>query len=266
MSIFRNLAAAFVPVRERRESSGTLSANGAEVVHDCNGDEAALIYLNAGAPTWNATYAIEGSADGTNYFALPAYPFVPGCNGGTIPHAAQPLLTEAINTTNVFRALCVNVGQVRKLRIRLSAWTSGSAAVTINSEAQASLHPNVLAQKTGSLLQSAVSASAGAAITATLPAVAGLRHYIDFIRVTRSATAALTASATPVNVTTTNLPGSPILTFGSDAAGIGIDKFDELDFGSSGMGASVVNTATAVVCPAYTGVIWRINVGYRLGL
>ena len=67
-------------------------------------------------------------------------------------------------------------------------------------------------------------------------------------------------------VTTTNLPGSPVLTFGSDAAGIGIDKEMRLDFGSTGLAASVLGTATTIVCPAYAGVIWRAVVGYRLGL
>ena len=112
----------------------------------------------------------------------------------------------------------------------------------------------------------AVSAGAGSAATATLPAVVGLRHYIDGIQVTRSATAALTAAATPVSVTTTNIPGTPAFTFGQDTAGIGIDKTVEFDFGATGIAASAANTATTVVCPAYAGVIWRINVSYRLGL
>mgnify|MGYP003561930031 CR=1 FL=1 len=36
--------------------------------------------------------------------------------------------------------------------------------------------------------------------------------------------------------------------------------------GGAGLAASAVNTATTVVCPVYTGVIWRVNVSYRLGL
>ena len=108
-------------------------------------------------------------------------------------------------------------------------------------------------------------AAVSTAVTATLPAVAGLRHYIKRISVVRSATAALTASATPVLVTTTNLPGLPVITFGSDAGGIGIDKEQVLDFGGAGLAASAVNTATTVVCPVYTGVIWRVNVSYYLG-
>jgi hypothetical protein len=69
-----------------------------------------------------------------------------------------------------------------------------------------------------------------------------------------------------VLVTTTNLPGNPALTFGADAAGIGIDKEVKLDFGATGLAASALGTATTVVAPVYTGVIWRITVGYRLGV
>ena len=32
----------------------------------------------------------------------------------------------------------------------------------------------------------------------------------------------------------------------------------------SGLKSSVVNTATTIVCPATTNVIWRVNVGYKL--
>ena len=126
------------------------------------------------------------------------------------------------------------------------------------------MHPNCLLQKVSTLHVTATAAT-GVTITATLPAVAGLRHYIDYIQVNRSPTALLTASATPVLVTTTNLPGNPVLTFGQDAAPQGLDREQRLDFSSS-LAASAIGIATTVVCPAYTGVIWRINVAYRLGL
>jgi hypothetical protein len=266
MSIFKNLLGAFVPVRERRESAATLGSVNAELVHDLNGDESALVYLNAAAGTWNATVDFSGSVDGVNFFSVPAYPFSPGCTSATaVPVAAQPLLTEVINSTSVVRVYALQTGQLKKLRVRLPAWTAGNADVTVISEAQASVHPNVVLQKSGTLFVTATGA-AGAAVTATLPAVAGLRHYIDFVQVRRIATAALTAAATPVVVTTTNLPGSPALSFGADAAGIGLDKDGALDFGGSGLAAVLAGTATTVVCPVYVGVIWRVNVAYRLGL
>ena len=89
--------------------------------------------------------------------------------------------------------------------------------------------------------------------------------FIDSLHIVRSATAALTASATPVVVTTTGLPGNPAFTFGQDVAGIGIDKDARLDCGPEGFAAAALGAATTVVCPAYVGVIWRVNCLYHLG-
>mgnify|MGYP000293584473 CR=1 FL=1 len=264
MSILRNLLGNFMPHLEARRVTGTIAAANAEVVLDVSGDESVSIFLN-GTGTFNATYAIEGSPDGTNFFPLLAFPVPQMCLGGTIPLAGQPLITEAVNVATVQRMICTAVGQLQKVRVRLSAYTGGTCAVTINSDACASLNPYVRDQKAATLMITATGA-VSAAVTATLPAVAGLRHYIDRISVVRSATAALTAAATPVLATTTNMPGSPALTFGSDAAGIGLDKELVLDFGGAGLATTTINTATTVVCPAYTGVIWRINVAYRLGM
>ena len=49
----------------------------------------------------------------------------------------------------------------------------------------------------------------GAVATASLPPVVGQFHYITAIDIQLYATAARTGAATPVTVTTTNLPGSP---------------------------------------------------------
>lgn len=264
MSIQRNLAGAFMPHQEARRLTGSLAALNAEVVADVNGDESAVIFIN-GTGTFNATYSVQGSPDGTNYFDLLCFPYAPGSVGGTLPQPGQPLVGEVVNAATVQRILCAAVGGLQKIRIRLTAYTSGTAAITINCDAAASLNPYVRDQKAATLMVTATGA-VSTAVTATLPAVAGLRHYIDRISVVRSATAALTAAATPVVVTTTNLPGTPALTFGSDAGGIGIDREQVFDFGGAGIATNAVNTATTIAAPAWTGVIWRINVSYRLGL
>lgn len=264
MSLLRNLLGNFMPHFEARRTTATLAAVNAEVVHDLNGDASAVIYLN-GTGTLNATYQVEGTADGSNYFPLLCYPYATGSLGGTLPQSAQPLINEVVNAAAVQRALCVSVGGLQKLRVRLTAYASGSCAVTINSDDCRSISPYANDLKAATLMVTAT-AAVSTAVTATLPAVAGLRHYIDRIDVIRSATAALTAAAAPVLVTTTNIPGTPALTFGSDAGGVGVDKIQSIDFGASGMAASAAGTATTVVCPVYTGVIWRVNVAYRLGL
>ena len=264
MSILRNLLGNFMPHFEARRTSGVIAAANAELVLDVSGDESVTIFLN-GTGTFNATYVVEGSPDGTNYFSLLAFPIPQMCVGGTIPQAGQPLISEAVNVATVQRTICAAVGQLQKVRVRLSAYTGGTCTATINADACPSMSPHVRDQKAATLMVTATGA-ASAAVTATLAAVAGLRHYIDRISVVRSATAALTAAAAPVVVTTTNMPGAPALSFGSDAAGIGIDKELVLDFGGAGLATTALNTATTVVCPVYTGVIWRINVAYRLGM
>ena len=271
MSLLRNLLGNFMPHFEARTSTGTLGALNAELVHDVNGDDAAVINITTAACT--LTYAVDGSADGTNYFPLLCFPYGTASIGGVIPMAGQPLLSEGVSAVNLLRVLSTSTGQLKKIRVRVPAYTSGGITVTINSDSCEAINPYANDLKAATLMVTATGAAA-AAVTATLPAVVGvglpagvgLRHYIDRIDVTRSATAALTAAAAPVLVTTTNIPGLPSLTFGSDAGGVGVDKTVSLDFGASGMAASAAGVATTIVCPAYAGVIWRINVAYRLGM
>lgn len=262
MSVITKQDGTFVPVREQRTNSGTIAALNAEVVLALNGDESALIQLNAGAAV-TATIDFQGSMDGgVNYFPILMLPYY--ASVGTLPVNARVLISEAFSAVAPFRVYAAATGGLTHIRARCSAYTSGTLSVVIRSGPEFSMHPNTFA-RTSTLCVTATGA-ASAAVTATLPAVAGLRHYVDRIEVTRSATAALTAAAAPVVVTTTNLPGTPAFTFGSDVAGIGIDKSVVLDAGATGLAASAINTATTIVCPVYTGVIWRINVIYRLGL
>lgn len=254
-----------IPIRQSRRTDGSMSAVNAEIVHNVDGDESVVIYLN-GTGTFNATYAVEGSPDGIDYFPLLCYQYANASLGGALPLAGQPLITEAVNATNVRRMLCAAVGGLRKIRIRLTAFASGNATVAITSDSCASISPYVRDQKSSTLMATATGA-AGVAVSVALPVVPGLHQYIDFISVTRSATAALTASATPVLVTVSNINGClPVITFGSDAGGIGVDIERKLEFGSIGISTVQTGVATSVSCPAYAGVIWRINVSYRLGL
>jgi len=265
MSILRNQTGAIVPVREQRKYPTTvMAALNAEIVMDVNGDESALIYVNGGASTLTCTFLFEGTVDSVNYFPILVVPYFASGSAGS-PSLGAALITEAITATAVQRVYALRCAQLTKFRIRMSAYTTGSADITITTDAQKSLHPAVFDGRPTSLMLSTTAAT-GVAATATIPSVAGLRHYIDFIRVIRSATAVLTASATPTVVTTTNLPGSPAFTFGQSADNIGVDVERALDFGGTGLAASAVGTNTTIVAPATTGVIWRINVGYRLGL
>ena len=259
-----NLTKALRSFTPQRRTSGVLNAVNAELVLDINGEASATIFIN-GTGTFNATYNVQGSPDGTTYFDLLSYPIPQGCLGGTIPQAGQPIISEAVNAATIQRLIAVGVGGMQKIRVRLSAYTSGTSTVTINADIANSISPYVRDQKAATLIVTATAAAAAAA-TATIPAVAGMRHYIDRIDVTKFASALLVAAAAPVLVTTTNIPGSPVFTFPADAAAQGTAVQQNLDFSASGMAATALNTATTVVCPATTSIIWRVTVAYRLGL
>jgi hypothetical protein len=102
----------------------------------------------------------------------------------------------------------------------------------------------------------------GAAVTLTLPApAAGLFHYVTSIEITKFASALLVAGATPVLVTTTNLPGSPVYSFSAAASAAGtIDRYQVTP--TTPLKSSVAATATTIVCPVATTTIWRVNVTY----
>ena len=272
MSILKNALGAIVPVRERRSVGPVnLAALNQEFTMDLNGDSHVLVYVLS--DLFVGTLEFTGAIDGTDvpevapslFFPIQAYAYSIGCTGGTIPSAGQPLLSDALVAANLTRVYSIPVGQLKRLRIRASAYTSGNCSIYAVADPNRSLNPSAGDQDPATLAVTATGA-VNAAVTLTLPAVTGLRHYIDSLHIVRSATAALTASATPVVVTTTGLPGNPAFTFGADVAGIGIDKEQRLECGPEGLAASALGVATTVVCPVYTGVIWRVNCTYHLGV
>lgn len=115
-------------------------------------------------------------------------------------------------------------------------------------------------QEVAASLAVTATGAAAAAVTLTLPAVAAQFHYITMIEIIRYAAAAITGVAAPLLVTTTNLPGNPVLDF-QTAGAIGTSE-RQLWNPSKALKSSTVNTATTIVCPATTGVIWRVNVWY----
>jgi hypothetical protein len=106
--------------------------------------------------------------------------------------------------------------------------------------------------------------AAAAAVTLTLPAPgAGLFQYVDSVEITLYNSAARTGGATPVTVTSTNLPGTPTWLFPS-AGAIGTRETYSL-ITDAPVRASTANTAVTIVCPAVTGGIWNVKALYRTG-
>ena len=199
--------------------------------------------------TFSLTVAVEGTVDGLNWTAIPVRPL----NQAAVVY----VLSVAGATQGIWVGECFGF---KTIRARVAAFTSGSVNCTL----LASNAPLPVMGGAGQITATSVTSkgAAAAAVTLTLTAPgAGLRHYLTYLSINRFATALLTAAATPVTVTTTNLPGSLAFSFGAEAMPQGqIDRWCE-DFAFP-FATSAQNTATTIVCPATTGVIWQVTAGY----
>jgi hypothetical protein len=241
----KDLVAGNLHPRENIFGSGTLGAANAEVVIDCDGAASVALDLRG---TFSLTAEIAGTVDGTNWTLIPVKPV----------NVASKLYVAAVTGTvsGTWVGACAGF---RKVRVRATAYTSGAATATLcasNAPLDQSLDGMVTPN-----IGTAVGAAA-AAVTLTLASPgAGLRHYLTYLAINRFAAAALTAAATPVTVTTTNLPGTFAFTFPADGLTLGqMDRWRE-DFAYP-LAASAQATATTIVCPATTGVIWRVTAGF----
>lgn len=233
--------------RENILGSGTLASANAEVIIDCDGASSFQLDLRGNT---TASFEVSGTTDNVNWTPIPVRPV----NQASVLYLIT--LTFAGAITAAWAGECVGYDRIR---IRNTAFTSGTvtaALLATNAPLPSSLQ-NLITPGVGTNV-----GAAGAALTLTLAAPGvGLRHYLTYLSITRFASALLTAAAAPVTVTTTNLPGSLALSFPAEAAAQGtVDRWRE-DFAYP-IAASAQNTATTIVCPLTTGVIWRATAGF----
>lgn len=171
---------------------------------------------------------------------------------GTFWQATQPVSIASMPSTPVTgtfwqatQPISGNVGQSGTWTVQPGNTANTTPWLTVNT-------PNTL------VISSA--GAAGVGVTATLPNVASQFHYINMVEIVAYSTGTATGSATPITVTTTNLPGSLAFTFETARTIGGAFRRDyQLAYP---IRSSVVNTNTTIVCPATVGVIWRVNVFY----
>lgn len=240
-----DLRSATLHPREAIFSTAALASNGAETIIVSDGCATVTLDLRG---TFSLTVEVAGTVDGNNWTPIPLRPV----NIAAVAYVAAVVGTAA----GVWVGQCAGYRQVRA---RVTAYTSGSATTVL--VANNANYDNLMFGPVTSGIGT-VTAASGAAATLTLASPgAGLRHYLTYLSINRYAAAVLTASATPVIVTTTNLPGSLAFTVPADAAALGtIDRWRE-DFAFP-IAASAQGTATTIVCPIATGVIWRVTAGF----
>ena len=246
--ISRDFSAGNLHPRENIALTGNIVAvNGTVTI---NADGCATVNLLVGAGL-TATLVLEGSIDGTSWQAMPVRLLSPGGGYG-------PLLQSMsfVGTAAIFTGLCSMFTQVRA---RCTAYTSGSASVTIMATSALLSVEAIL--KPSDLHVTATGAS-GAAVTLTIPAPqTGLFHHFTRLTLERHPSALLTAAATPVIITTTNMPGSRAFSIPADAAAQGVVFTKEIE-PAAPIKSAVAATATTFVAPTTTGVIWRMAADY----
>jgi hypothetical protein len=231
--------------RETLFVSGSIGALNSEILLPADGCASVALDLRG---TFNLTISVEGTVDGVNWTLIPMRPL----------NSASPAYVAAVSGSGAG----IWVGSIygfRQVKARCSAWASGTATAVLS----ASNAP--VDQSLSGAITTTVATTVGTAAAATTLTIgaagAGLRHYLTYLSINRYAAAVLTAAATPVTVTTSNLPGALAYSFEADAAALGtMIRFRE-DFAQP-LAASAANTATTIICPATPGVIWRVTAGY----
>ena len=240
----KNLSIGNLHSRENLFITGVLGALNAGVQLDCDWCSTVMLDMRY---TFSLTVQVQWSIDGTNWTLIPVRPI----------HTWGTYVSGIVGTTQgVWWASCAGFRFVRAI---VTAYTSGSTIATLM--ADNSPFNNELMWSVTPLLVTTVGAS-GAAVTLTIASPwVGLRHYLTYLHIVRYAAAVLTASATPVTITTTNLPWTLAFTIPADAANLGSVYTHQEDF-TYPVVSNAQNTATTIVCPVATWVIWRVTAWY----
>jgi hypothetical protein len=242
----RDLTAGTLHPREDLFITGNIAAVNGTVTLNTDGCSSLTLDLRGTAVL---TVTVEGTVDNTNWAVIPMRPINQAAIGYTVS-IVYPV------GGGVWSGSASIYSQVR---VRCTAYTSGSVAAVL-SASTAPLDDTLQGMVTPAIVT--VTAAAGAIATLTIPNPgAGLRNYITYVSINRFASALLVAAATPVLVTTTNLPGALVFSFPADGAAQGTMFPLREDFAFP-LASSAQNAATTIVGPATANVIWRITAGY----
>jgi len=232
-------------VTDARAATAALAVLNATSIVDINGK--AVVACDLRSAAFTGTVVFEGSIDGANWFGLTA--IVGTATVGLVAGAG------VVNTQAV-----VGVSGFRSFRIRVSAYTSGTLTVALRAS---SSDYAILASPVPAHLGATATGLVNAAVTLTIPGVAGTFHLITRLHIKRFFVTAGLGGTTPTIVTTTNLPGTLAFSFGTSGA-IG-QTIEEILQPHHPIKASAAGSNTTIVCPAGTDTIWRVTAQYLLG-
>ena len=234
----------YAPHRENKIETGNIAALNGEIIMeikpltgDVYGGESVL----AVEVRWTfvGTFEVSWSVDGINYTPLSSRNAI-----------------IAITTVWVYRYNCSGYNEIR---IRNTAYTSGTAAITMTASVG-------MMSDRGTTAVSSGLGTAAAAVTLTLPAVVGMRHYITRIEIWRvNGTAAAVAGSAILAITNTNLPANYGWNVANGIAAWAHEKLVDISFDAP-LVSTTAGWATTIVMPAGgAGVQWRAQAHYFLG-
>lgn len=241
-----------------RNITSVLGAASAQCEVELNNANVVSFDVRTGAGA--LTYVFEATRDGTNYFQIPAFAEWQLLVAAAIAEQYVPSVVVASTHSGNYS---INCAGYRRVRVRVSAYTSGN--ITVTAYASNAIGQLMVRQIPATLWVTAT-AAANTAVTATLPAAgAGLFHYITMISGMRNATALEAGTATLIH-TSTNLPGSPAWSVGN-AMVAGGTQIDINVTPTNPIKSLVSNTNTTIVMAAGgVAVLNRLNVAYYVGI
>ena len=230
---------------DTRTTVRNIAALNGEVILDCANTKAVALDVRG---TFVSTLVVEATINGNDYFSVPFFV------------STSEIWATTITANGIW--ICHLPSGCKRVRVRASAYTSGTALVSLRSSAGDNLSYAKPLPTTASVTTTAAS---GAALTLSVPTPGiGLFHYITKIVINKYCAATLTAGAAPIIVNTTNIATTPSIDF-KTLGSIGDSERIELDFTGNPLKSTTANTATTIVCPVVAGVLWKVSVFYYVG-
>jgi hypothetical protein len=232
-------------------ATGILANAASELVAPVEGASWLAIDLR---DTFSLTWLVEGTRDGTTYMQLPIYP------AGQL---GAPVAQLAGAVQGLWWVRCAGF---KAVRIRTTAWVSGSAVVTLATCMNSYPPIGVQGPEPLPLLQRPALSAVNTALTVTIPAAGvGLYHIIHQIKIWghNNSVNGVAPSATQA-ITSTNLGGLAWNNVNDYPAWTKKTLVD-MDI-ENGLRATAANTATTIIIPALgAGVSAEACVIYKTG-
>jgi len=247
-------------VTDARSAGATLNAVNGEVIMDLNGKAVATFDIRTAAAS--LTLVFEGTIDGTNYATLTARPIPGTLLGGTAQ--TEAVVSSVVITSTAALQVVIGVSGYRRVRCRVSAFTSGTVVVV----GRASVADYAIIAQPHPATDSASAISAANTANAALLSIApgaGRSVYICGLTVDRlNPTATAVAAAITLLASTLTGPSVAMVWSTGNAIAAGVNIRDVDFYPTQPLKCGTGTTVTFGVPAGGAGVQYRANLVYYI--